>query len=35
MRDMVSFTLRKAGFEVDEAEDGKAALGVLTAASST
>ena len=31
MRDMVSFTLRKAGFEVNEAEDGKAALGVLQA----
>jgi two-component system chemotaxis response regulator CheY len=26
MRDMVSFTLRKAGFEVAEAEDGKVAL---------
>ena len=25
MRDMVSFTLRKAGFDVAEAEDGKAA----------
>jgi two-component system chemotaxis response regulator CheY len=30
MRDMVSFTLKKAGFEVAEAEDGKAALSVLT-----
>jgi two-component system chemotaxis response regulator CheY len=29
MRDMVSFTLRKAGFDVAEAEDGKAALTVL------
>jgi two-component system chemotaxis response regulator CheY len=29
MRDMVSFTLRKAGFEVGEAEDGKVALTVL------
>lgn len=29
MRDMVSFTLKKAGFEVAEAEDGKAALNVL------
>ena len=29
MRDMVSFTLRKAGFEVNEAEDGKKALTVL------
>jgi two-component system chemotaxis response regulator CheY len=31
MRDMVSFTLRKAGFEVNEAEDGKKALTVLNA----
>src|ERR1700753_2813254 len=30
MRDMVSFTLKKAGFDVAEAEDGKAALTVLT-----
>src|ERR1700748_2688893 len=30
MRDMVSFTLKKAGFDVAEAEDGKAALNVLT-----
>ncbi len=29
MRDMVSFTLRKAGFDVKEAEDGKKALAVL------
>ena len=29
MRDMVAFTLRNAGFQVDEAEDGKAALGKL------
>jgi two-component system chemotaxis response regulator CheY len=29
MRDMVCFTLRNAGFQVDEAEDGKAALGKL------
>jgi two-component system chemotaxis response regulator CheY len=29
IRDMVSFTLRKAGFDVDEAEDGKIALSVL------
>ncbi|HEY0185780.1 MAG TPA: response regulator [Rhodopila sp.] len=29
MRDMVSFTLRKAGFEVSEAEDGRKALTVL------
>lgn len=29
IRDMVSFTLRKAGFDVDEAEDGKVALSVL------
>jgi two-component system, chemotaxis family, chemotaxis protein CheY len=32
MRDMVSFTLKKAGFDVAEAEDGKAALNVLTSA---
>jgi two-component system chemotaxis response regulator CheY len=31
MRDMVSFTLRKAGFDVDEAEDGRKALSVLGA----
>lgn len=29
MREMVSFTLKGAGYEVMEAEDGKAALGVL------
>ena len=29
MREMVGFTLRKAGFEVREAEDGKTALAVL------
>ena len=29
MRDMVSFTLKKAGFDVAEAEDGKVALNVL------
>jgi len=29
MRDMVSFTLSKAGFEVNVAEDGKGALAVL------
>ena len=29
MRDMVAFTLRNAGFQVEEAEDGKAALGKL------
>ena len=29
MRDMVCFTLRNAGFQVDEAEDGKVALGKL------
>lgn len=29
MRDMITFTLRKAGFDVAEAEDGKAALSVL------
>jgi two-component system chemotaxis response regulator CheY len=32
MRDMVSFTLRKAGFDVNEAEDGKKALAVLSTA---
>jgi len=32
MRDMVAFTLRKAGFEVSEAEDGKMALTVLNGA---
>jgi two-component system chemotaxis response regulator CheY len=31
MRDMVSFTLRRAGFEVNEAEDGNKALTVLVA----
>jgi two-component system, chemotaxis family, chemotaxis protein CheY len=30
MRDMVSFTLRKAGFDVNEAEEGKKALTVLS-----
>jgi len=30
MRDMVSFTLKGAGFEVLEAEDGKAALDILS-----
>lgn len=29
MREMVSFTLKGAGYEVMEAEDGKAALGAL------
>ncbi len=29
MRDMVSFTLREAGFEVTEAEDGKRGLDLL------
>jgi two-component system chemotaxis response regulator CheY len=29
MRDMVSFTLRSAGFQVSEAEDGQKALQVL------
>ena len=29
MRDMVAFTLRNAGFQVDEAEDGKVALNKL------
>jgi two-component system chemotaxis response regulator CheY len=29
MRDMVTFTLRKAGFDVNEAEDGRKALTVL------
>jgi two-component system, chemotaxis family, chemotaxis protein CheY len=32
MRDMVSYTLRKAGFDVNEAEDGKKALVVLASA---
>lgn len=32
MRDMVAFTLRSAGFEVIEAEDGTKALGHLVAA---
>lgn len=32
MRDMVSFTLKKAGYEVGEAEDGKVALSVLAGA---
>ncbi|HAH10723.1 MAG TPA: response regulator [Alphaproteobacteria bacterium] len=32
MRDMVSFTLRNAGFQVSEAEDGKAALNALSSA---
>lgn len=31
MRDMVSFTLRKAGFDVSEAEDGQQALTALKA----
>jgi two-component system chemotaxis response regulator CheY len=30
MRDMVAFTLRKAGFDVNEAEDGRKALTVLS-----
>ena len=30
MREMVSFTLKGEGFDVIEAEDGKAALGVLS-----
>ena len=29
MRDMVSFTLKSAGYEVAEAEDGKAACNFL------
>lgn len=29
VRDMVTFTLKKAGFDVAEAEDGRAALAVL------
>ena len=33
MRDMVSYTLKSAGFEVLEAEDGGAALAVLSSAS--
>ena len=32
MREMVSFTLKSAGYEILEAEDGKAALGVLGSA---
>ena len=32
MRDMVAFTLRKAGFDVNEAEDGQKALTVLSGA---
>lgn len=32
MREMVTFTLRSAGFQVDEAEDGNVALGKLQAA---
>uniref|UniRef100_Q07SE0 Response regulator receiver protein n=1 Tax=Rhodopseudomonas palustris (strain BisA53) TaxID=316055 RepID=Q07SE0_RHOP5 len=32
MRDMVTFTLKKAGFEVAEAEDGQRALAVLNTA---
>ena len=32
MRDMIAFTLRNAGFEVIQAEDGKDALRVLEAA---
>ncbi len=31
MREMVAFTLRKAGYEVQEAEDGQKALAVLKA----
>jgi two-component system chemotaxis response regulator CheY len=30
MREMVAFTLRSAGFEVHEAEDGQKAVGVLS-----
>ena len=30
MREMVSFTLKSAGYEVVEAEDGKAALSVIS-----
>ena len=30
MRDMVSFTLKNAGFDVTEAEDGKDALNKLS-----
>jgi len=33
MREMVAFTLRKAGYEVSEAEDGQQALDVLKTAS--
>lgn len=29
MREMLAFTLRKAGYEVQEAEDGQKALGLL------
>lgn len=29
MREMVSFTLKRAGYEIVEAEDGKAALNIL------
>ena len=32
MREMVAFTLRKAGFEVSEAEDGRHALTMLQSA---
>ena len=32
MRDMVTFTLKDAGYQTIEAEDGKAALGVLAGA---
>jgi len=32
MRDMVAFILKKAGYEVGEAEDGKVALNVLAGA---
>lgn len=31
MRDMVTYTLKEAGYNVLEAEDGKEAMGVLTA----
>lgn len=31
MREMVAFTLRKAGYEVQEAEDGQKAIAVLQA----
>ena len=33
MRDMIAFALRSAGFQVEAAEDGEAALGKLAAAS--